>query len=354
MVYELVLQVLTSNKGVSLQTVAMHITKVALGLGKEAGFVPNIVDPYNIIKNHDDALIVMSVDPLHVLPWFLLARDLKVRNTKCYYYGTTEGKLKKNLIPDWVKPVEFIAVSNYVKDKLLEVGLKVVDVVHHGIDPQEIEQVRSNVRVGLNYMQKLGLDPSKHFIVTTVSQSHPRKGFAWYDQVIGIVEKRDPTVKFLVITQDSGLNYFGNHSNLVVTADFGKLPRLTILSIIHNSHILGFPSLAEGFGLPVLEAMGLGVPVVHARLPPLMEFSVGFTVQVTDITYYDSEKVYPSGIIFEHHLWDPQEFADMIIYVVDLYRNKKDELNEFRAKAMKKAREYYIHKQYSKLLQFYG
>jgi len=354
LVYLLTLQVLTSNKGVSLQTVAMHITKVALSLGKQAVFVPNIVDPYDVIKNRDEALIVMSIDPLHVLPWFLLARDLKVRNTKCYYYGTAEGKLKKNLIPDWAKPVEFIAVSNYVKDKLLEAGLKVAGMVHHGIDPEEIREARSNVRVGLNYMQKLGLDPSKHFIVTTVSQSHPRKGFAWYNQVIDIVEKRDPYIKFLVITQDKGLNYFDKHNNLVVTADFGKLPRLTILSIIHNSHILGFPSLAEGFGLPVLEAMGLGVPVVHAKLPPLMEFSVGFTVQVTDITYYDSEKAYPSGIVFEHHLWDPQEFADMIVYVADLYRNKKDELNEYRARAMKKAKEYYIHKQYTKLLRFYG
>jgi glycosyltransferase involved in cell wall biosynthesis len=332
----------------------MHITKVALSLGKQAVFVPNIVDPYDVIKNRDDALIVMSVDPLHVLPWFLLARDLKVRNTRCYYYGTTEGKLKKSLIPDWVKPVEFIAVSNYVREKLVEAGLRVVGVVHHGIDHEEIREARSNVKVGLNYMQKLGLDPSKHFIVTTVSQAHPRKGFAWYDQVIGIVGKKDPTVKFLVVTQDKGLNYFGKHNNLVVTTDFGKLPRLTVLSIIHNSHILGFPSLAEGFGLPVLEAMGLGVPVVHARLPPLMEFSVGFTVQVTDISYYNSEKEYPSGIIFEHHLWDPQEFADTILYVIDLYRNKKDELKEFRAKAMRKASEYYINKQYSKLLQSYG
>jgi glycosyltransferase involved in cell wall biosynthesis len=332
----------------------MHITKVALSLGKQAVFVPNIVDPYYVIKNRDDALIVMSVDPLHVLPWFLLARDLKVRNVKCYYYGTTEGKLKKSLIPDWAKPLEFIAVSNYVMNKLVEAGLRVVGVVHHGIDPEEIEQVRSNARVGLNYMQKLGLDPSKHYIVTTVSQAHPRKGLAWYNEVIGIVEKKDPTVKFLVITQDKGLNYFGKHNNLVVTTDFGKLSRLTILSIIRNSYILGFPSLAEGFGLPVLEAMGLGVPVVHARLPPLMEFSVGFTVQVTDISYYNSEKEYPSGIIYEHHLWDPQEFADMIIYVIDLYRNKKDELNESRAKAMRKASQYYINKQYSKLLQLYG
>ncbi|GEM_PF-1397418 len=40
---------------------------------------------------------------------------------------------------------------------------------------------------------------------------------------------------------------------------------------VKAARCLCFPSLAEGFGLPVLEAMSLGVPVITANRPALRE-----------------------------------------------------------------------------------
>jgi glycosyltransferase involved in cell wall biosynthesis len=40
------------------------------------------------------------------------------------------------------------------------------------------------------------------------------------------------------------------------------------------------PSRAEGFGLPVLEAMAVGTPVVHTDVPALMEVAGGTGVAV--------------------------------------------------------------------------
>lgn len=309
---------------------------------------------YEIRTSGDAAILVMATDPLYACPWFLLARDLKRGGVRHLYYGPTEGRPNPRMVYPWMREVDFVAPSVYVKRKLEEVGLRVVDVVYHGVDLEDVVKARSAGSFALEYFKKYGLDPSKHVVVTTIANSHPRKGLAWYDRVVEEVGKRDGSVKFLVITEDKGLTYFRKRPNLVVTADFGKLPRVTILSVIANSHVLAIPSLAEGFGLPVLEAMALGTPVVHAELPPLMEFSTGFTVRVVDVVEYDRAEVGPSGIIFEHHLWEPTEFAEVLLQVVDLLRNRREAIVDWRALSWERVRYFSIYRTYPRLLRYFA
>jgi glycosyltransferase involved in cell wall biosynthesis len=49
-----------------------------------------------------------------------------------------------------------------------------------------------------------------------------------------------------------------------------------------------FPSIAEGFGLPVLEAMSLGTPVIHSDVPALIEVAAdaGIVVEREDAAGY--------------------------------------------------------------------
>jgi glycosyltransferase involved in cell wall biosynthesis len=346
------IRVITSNRAVSLQVVAMDIVKVGLELKLDIQWFDRLFTPHEIRLAGDSAIVIMPVDPLYAAPYMLLARDLKhggVRNT---YYGTVEGKLNRRHLMNWMREVDFVAVSNYVRDKLIEAGLRVVDVVHHGVDLNQVEQARRMRGAGLKYLQEHGLDPSKHTIVLTIANSHPRKGLAWYDKVVGIVEERDPSIKFLVVTEDRGLFYFDRHSNLVVTSDFGRLPRLTVLSLIASSHILAVPSLSEGFGLPVLEAMALGTPCVHAELPPLMEFSTCFTVPVVGVSYFDSAEVGASGIIYEQYSWDPLDFAERLLEVADLVKSGSELLDEFRTKSAEAASKLNIHKTYPRLLKY--
>lgn len=60
----------------------------------------------------------------------------------------------------------------------------------------------------------------------------------------------------------------------------GLQSRGTVLQLISHARALVFVSLAEGFGLPVAEAMALGTPVLAADVPALAEVSGGAALLV--------------------------------------------------------------------------
>lgn len=55
----------------------------------------------------------------------------------------------------------------------------------------------------------------------------------------------------------------------------GLIPRRDVLAIVRGAVAMVFPSRYEGFGLPVLEAMGLGTPVVASDAAALPEVAGG-------------------------------------------------------------------------------
>ncbi|ARC57445.1 Capsular glucan synthase [Frondihabitans sp. 762G35] len=60
----------------------------------------------------------------------------------------------------------------------------------------------------------------------------------------------------------------------------GRVPDRTLAVLLQRASVFVFPSLAEGFGLPVVEALSLGTPVVHSDAPALVEVAAGAGVVV--------------------------------------------------------------------------
>jgi glycosyltransferase involved in cell wall biosynthesis len=55
----------------------------------------------------------------------------------------------------------------------------------------------------------------------------------------------------------------------------GRIDDENLSAVLRRAAVLAVPSRAEGFGLPVLEAMAVGTPVVHTDVPALVEVAGG-------------------------------------------------------------------------------
>jgi len=72
----------------------------------------------------------------------------------------------------------------------------------------------------------------------------------------------------------SGVRVYGHQANgRILQLDY--MPRALLCRLIRNAKAVIFPSLYEGFGLPVLEAIQLGTPVITSNVSSLPEVAGG-------------------------------------------------------------------------------
>ena len=118
--------------------------------------------------------------------------------------------------------------------------------------------------------------PSKYFLF--VGTLDPRKNF---ERIFKAFELLNPIGKglHLVIIGGEGwknrdfLEMVDKHPLKTQIHMPGYLPRNQLVSYYKNAICLMFPSLYEGFGLPILEAMSCGTPVITSNVSSMKEVS---------------------------------------------------------------------------------
>ena len=148
-----------------------------------------------------------------------------------------------------------ITVSNFSKGELVQhckIAAQKVSVTHLGIDHIHQRQTAKGT------LEKYGI---KSPYVLAVSTMNPYKNFKLILDILPEVKAQNLSV---VIVGSRNSKVFGNHA--VNDSDgvnwVGYVTDEELKALYEHATGFIFPSLYEGFGLPPLEAMALGCPVI--------------------------------------------------------------------------------------------
>ncbi|GLS69908.1 glycosyltransferase [Methylobacterium tardum] len=209
------------------------------------GLRPTLIDP-------EIAVIGFVLDLQHLrMPWLYTEEQMAGRLAE-YGYAIDRS--------DWL-----VAISRYERDNLAEFyGVDRVSVVHlagfmaedSGLDAEAVRARRD--RVG---------DSAPYLIYPAVPWPH--KNHDILIQAIAILKQRGMNVP-LALTNTSGhaaeKERLGRVAAAFKVGDLvdlhGFLDEATLLDLVISSRGMVFPSLYEGFGIPLVDAMALGVPVL--------------------------------------------------------------------------------------------
>ncbi len=158
-----------------------------------------------------------------------------------------------------------LTVSEYSKRTLVEFGVaprEKIEVIHNGGDHL------SRVEPEIGAIERLGLEPGAYVVAMANVQTHKNIGI-----LMEAFGRRGLRTARLVLVGGADARAFGRagHPPPPNVIFAGVLSDGEMRAVIEQAACLAFPSTTEGFGLPPLEAMSVGCPVVMAPRGALPE-----------------------------------------------------------------------------------
>lgn len=177
-----------------------------------------------------------------------------------------------------------IASSQFTRQQLID---------HAGLKPEQIHVVPLGVdtdtfrpcKVPASFYERYGLS-QKAVYVLHVSSEEPRKNIETLLKAWRLVRQSHSDAVLLKVGRC--LHPSERPRLLELIAKFGindsvrfieAVPEEDLPLFYNAARVFAFPSLAEGFGFPILEAMACGTPVVCSDAPAINELAAGIAQQ---------------------------------------------------------------------------
>jgi glycosyltransferase involved in cell wall biosynthesis len=206
--------------------------------------------------------------PFFNVPVVITCHDLEFWRTR----GVVNFPIRKVLMNALVRADRILCPSQAIKDELVQNNSSVIDrtlVVPNGF-PRSFTPINALARKFLR--QRLAIDDS--FILLNVGTCQlERKNFDFSLELLG---RLGPNFKLFQIggeltsDQERIIKEYDLEKRLVM---LGHVPEKDLLDWYRASDMTLMPSRYEGFGLPVVESMACGTPVLCSDISVLKEVS---------------------------------------------------------------------------------
>jgi glycosyltransferase involved in cell wall biosynthesis len=226
--------------------------------------------PFSILGRGLPCATVVTVHDLMWLeqPELVEGRPLMRRIRRPYYYQGVTWALRH--------ATRLIAVSEATRARMLSVAPECearVRVTYNAVD-ERFTPPESTAAAAARSAELLE-SAAPYYLV--VGKNEPYKGHAVAVEAFAQSARADERL-VLVQRASSGRGLLDLAARLGVADRVQLLSTVSgddLVSLLQGAHALLQPSLVEGFGIPVLEAMACGCPVIASDTPALVEVSGG-------------------------------------------------------------------------------
>ena len=234
------------------------------------GPLPAFASPENIVHGIDLVHSTAHMTPEHInCPMILTVHDLSFITHPQFHTQENIDLCTLNVTRAVRKGAHFIAVSEHTKKdliKLLNVAPERISVIpntydaksFHLFSDKEIKEAKKKFNL-----------PENYFLF--VASLEPRKNL---ETVLDAYDKFDIPIPLVIAGAKGWMNSPLNDKISALgkkVMPIGYVPEKLIGPIYAGAQAVVFPSLYEGFGLPILEAMACGSPAITANNSSLPE-----------------------------------------------------------------------------------
>ena len=252
--------------------------------------------------------------PNFVLPEFSGPRFVTVHDLSTLKFPQFHPSARVKLVEKMIKKTfdsdaNIIAISDSVRHEMImdhAVNESRISVIPNGISHGFADQCADEEAV----LAKYGIQRGKFFLC--VATIEPRKNISRLCSAYNLFIEQTKLDWPLIFVGDEGWNSQDDHAAIshLIEKGLSKYLRYVnvsdLVGLYRTSKALIFPSLCEGFGLPIIEAQACGCPVVTSNIRPMSDL-----VSEQDILFdpYDIEAI-AAGIVKSIHGLEPGMVRD--------------------------------------------